>query len=71
MMSGETIRVPYRELDEFTESVLTKLGIPPEDARTVVEVLSQANLRGVGMRPTCCPAMCSVSVMEWLTATPS
>jgi len=47
MMSGEMIRVPYRELDEFTESVLTKLGIRPEDARTVVEVLSQANLRGV------------------------
>ncbi len=47
MMAGEMIWVPYRQLDEFTESVLTKLGISPEDARTVVEVLSQANLRGV------------------------
>ncbi len=37
MMSGEMMRVPYRELDVFTESVLTKLGIPPGDARIVVD----------------------------------
>ena len=36
-MSGEMIRVPYRELDEFTESVLTKLGISPEDVLPSVE----------------------------------
>ena len=52
MMSDEMIRIPYRQLDEFTQSVLTKLGISPEDARTVVEVLSQANLRGVDTHAT-------------------
>ncbi|MGH8066765.1 MAG: Ldh family oxidoreductase [Candidatus Entotheonellia bacterium] len=52
MMSGEMMRVPSRALDAFTESVLTKLGIPPGDARIVVDVLSQANLRGVDTHAT-------------------
>ena len=47
MPASETIRVPHRELDDFTYSVFHALGIPPGDARIVVDVLSQANLRGV------------------------
>ena len=47
MPASEMIRVPYRELDDFTYSVFHTLGIPPGDARIAVDVLSQANLRGV------------------------
>ena len=40
-------RVPYAELDRFTCNVLIRLGVPPQDAQTTADVLSQANLRGV------------------------
>ena len=47
MTTEQMIRVPYVALDDFSHDVLNRLGLPSGDARTAVNVLSQANLRGV------------------------
>ena len=52
MPSGEIKRFSPQSLDDFTYSVLNKLGIPSRDARITVDVLSQANLRGVDTHGT-------------------
>ena len=46
-LAQQETRVPYEALDDFTRRVLEHLGMPPADAATVTEVLSQTNLRGV------------------------
>ena len=47
MTTDQLMRVPNRALDQFTQQVLNRLGIPLNDAITASDVLGQANLRGV------------------------
>ena len=46
-MSQNEIRVNWKSLQKFTQEVFIKVGLPPEDAGIVAEVLVWANLRGV------------------------
>ena len=47
MPPADMVRIPYKALDDFTHDVLHRLGVSSADAQTAVNVLSQANLRGV------------------------
>ena len=46
-MAASDIRVDSGDLKRFATEVLTRAGVPPEDAETEAEVLLWANLRGV------------------------
>jgi ureidoglycolate dehydrogenase (NAD+) len=46
-MTSNEIRIDWKSLQEFTKAVFTQVGLPPEDAGIVAEVLVWANLRGV------------------------
>jgi L-2-hydroxycarboxylate dehydrogenase (NAD+) len=47
IMSEKNIRVPVKDLVEFMIVALHKMGIPPEDARIIVDVLITSDLWGV------------------------
>ena len=44
---ADQILVPEKALRQFCQQVLTKLGVPPEDARVTTDVLVVADLRGI------------------------
>src|SRR3989442_369574 len=44
---ADTFRVQEKPLRRFCEQVLTKLGVPAEDARVTTDVLVLADLRGI------------------------
>ena len=44
---SEPILVPAAELIRFGSLILEKVGVPPEEARLVAEILVESNLRGV------------------------
>jgi ureidoglycolate dehydrogenase (NAD+) len=46
-MTGSDIRVAKEPLEDFTRALFERVGVPPDDAATVAEVLVWANLRGV------------------------
>ena len=43
----ESYLIPAEKLRTFGEEVFQKAGVPKEDAKTVAEILVEANLRGV------------------------
>jgi L-2-hydroxycarboxylate dehydrogenase (NAD+) len=46
-MSDENIRVPIKDLVDFMIVALQKMGVPPEDARIIADVLITSDLWGV------------------------
>lgn len=46
-MSQDEVRIAFKPLKAFTREVFVKVGMPPEDAELVADVLVWANLRGV------------------------
>jgi len=46
-MSQNEVRVAWEPLKAFTQEVFVKVGMPPQDAEIVADVLVWANLRGV------------------------
>ncbi len=46
-MTESTVRIPASELRHFADSVLSAIGLAPDDARVAAECLVSANLRGV------------------------
>ncbi len=46
-MEKAEILVPWEQLKEFTKTVFTRAGLPPDAAETVADVLVWANLRGI------------------------
>ena len=46
-MSKDEVRVAWEPLKAFTRKVFVSLGMPPEDAEIVADVLVWANLRGI------------------------
>jgi L-2-hydroxycarboxylate dehydrogenase (NAD+) len=46
-MSEDNIRIPVKNLVEFMVAALQKIGVPPEDARIIADVLITSDLWGV------------------------
>lgn len=46
-MNTQEIRIGYQELDQFTTDILHATGVPTNHAKSVTDVLSLANIRGV------------------------
>ena len=46
-MEAQHVTVDERELKEFCEQVFIRLGVPPKDAKTTIDVLVLADLRGI------------------------
>ncbi len=44
----EYIKIKVSALQEFTVSVFTKLGVPPEDAKISADILIASDQRGIG-----------------------